>query len=58
MTVLESCSLQYSLRPHPALEPAFHLLPEHLLVSGLQPVPGLLPAPGDSGKGGFVLCTR
>ncbi|XP_016074580.1 PREDICTED: nephrocystin-4-like, partial [Miniopterus natalensis] len=49
MTVLESCSLQYSLRPHPALEPAFHLLPEHLLVSGLQPVPGLLPAPGDSG---------
>ncbi|KAM7100294.1 nephrocystin-4 isoform 3-T5 [Molossus nigricans] len=49
LTVIESCSLQYTLRPHPALEPAFHLLPENLLVSGLQPVPGLLPAPGDSG---------
>ncbi|XP_036112740.1 uncharacterized protein LOC118626842 [Molossus molossus] len=49
LTVIESCSLQYTLRLHPALEPAFHLLPENLLVSGLQPVPGLLPAPGNSG---------
>ncbi|KAF6110355.1 nephrocystin 4 [Phyllostomus discolor] len=49
MTVIENCSLQCTLRPHPALEPAFHLLPENLLVSGLQHVPGLLPAHGDTG---------
>nr|XP_035920399.1 nephrocystin-4 isoform X1 [Halichoerus grypus]XP_035920401.1 nephrocystin-4 isoform X1 [Halichoerus grypus] len=49
MTLLESCGLQYALRPHPALEPVFHLLPENLLVSGLQHIPGLLPAHGDKG---------
>uniref|UniRef100_H0WUW3 Nephrocystin 4 n=1 Tax=Otolemur garnettii TaxID=30611 RepID=H0WUW3_OTOGA len=49
MTLIENCSLQYTLKPHPALEPAFHLLPENLLVSGLQHVPGLLPAHGDTG---------
>lgn len=53
MTLIENCSLHYTLRPHPALEPAFHLLPENLLVSGLQPVPGLLPAHGAVGKGPF-----
>lgn len=54
LTLIESCSLQCTLRPHPALEPALHLLPENLLVSGLQPVPGLLPAHGDAGKGRFA----
>ncbi|XP_032250876.1 nephrocystin-4 isoform X5 [Phoca vitulina] len=49
MTLLESCGLQYALRPHPPLEPVFHLLPENLLVSGLQHIPGLLPAHGDKG---------
>ncbi|XP_019515908.1 PREDICTED: nephrocystin-4 [Hipposideros armiger] len=49
MTLIESCSLQFSLRPHPLLEPAFHLLPENLLVSGLQHIPGLLPAHGEMG---------
>uniref|UniRef100_A0A2I3MMS2 Nephrocystin 4 n=1 Tax=Papio anubis TaxID=9555 RepID=A0A2I3MMS2_PAPAN len=49
MTLIENCSLQYTLKPHPALEPAFHLLPENLLVSGLQQIPGLLPAHGESG---------
>ncbi|XP_045331391.1 nephrocystin-4 isoform X5 [Leopardus geoffroyi] len=49
MTLMESCSLQYMLRPHPLLEPVFHLLPENLLVSGLQHIPGLLPAPGEKG---------
>ncbi|XP_006876981.1 PREDICTED: nephrocystin-4 [Chrysochloris asiatica] len=49
LTLLESCSLQYTLRPHPALEPALHLLPENLLVSGLQNIPGLLPAHGEVG---------
>ncbi|XP_047581739.1 nephrocystin-4 [Lutra lutra] len=49
MTLIESCSLQYALRPHPLLEPVFHLLPENLLVSGLQHIPGLLPAHGEKG---------
>ncbi|XP_069893295.1 nephrocystin-4 isoform X1 [Dipodomys merriami] len=49
LTVVEACSLLYTLRPHPALEPAFHLLPENLLVSGLQQIPGLLPPHGDMG---------
>ncbi|XP_032156961.1 nephrocystin-4 isoform X7 [Sapajus apella] len=49
MTLIENCSLQYTLKPHPALEPVFHLLPENLLVSGLQQIPGLLPAHGESG---------
>ncbi|XP_072587222.1 nephrocystin-4 isoform X10 [Vulpes vulpes] len=49
MTPIESCSLQYALRPHPLLEPVFHLLPQNLLVSGLQHIPGLLPAHGEKG---------
>ncbi|XP_045856473.1 nephrocystin-4 isoform X1 [Meles meles] len=49
MTLVESCSLRYALRPHPLLEPVFHLLPENLLVSGLQHIPGLLPAHGEKG---------
>ncbi|XP_019602256.2 nephrocystin-4 isoform X1 [Rhinolophus sinicus] len=49
MTLIESCSLQFTLRPHPLLEPVFHLLPENLLVSGLQHIPGLLPAHGETG---------
>ncbi|KAL6069844.1 hypothetical protein STEG23_014865, partial [Scotinomys teguina] len=49
MTLMENCSLQYTLKPHPPLEPAFHLLPENLLVSGLQQIPGLLPPHGDTG---------
>ncbi|XP_042851903.1 nephrocystin-4 isoform X3 [Panthera tigris] len=49
MTLMESCSLQYMLRPHLLLEPVFHLLPENLLVSGLQHIPGLLPAHGEKG---------
>nr|XP_030736281.1 nephrocystin-4 isoform X9 [Globicephala melas] len=49
MTLIENCSLQYTLKPHPLLEPVFHLLPENLLVSGLQQIPGLLPAHGESG---------
>ncbi|XP_015737984.1 nephrocystin-4 isoform X2 [Coturnix japonica] len=49
MTVMESSHLQYSLKPHLPLEKVFHLLPENLLVSGLQKIPGLLPAQGDTG---------
>ncbi|EDL14942.1 nephronophthisis 4 (juvenile) homolog (human), isoform CRA_c [Mus musculus] len=49
MRLMENCSLQYTLKPHPPLEPAFHLLPENLLVSGFQQIPGLLPPHGDTG---------
>lgn len=49
MTMMENCSLQYTLKPHPPLEPAFHLLPENFLISGLQQIPGLLPPHGDTG---------
>lgn len=51
VTLVENCSLQYTLRPHPLLESVFHLIPENLLVSGLQHIPGLLPAHGEKGKG-------
>lgn len=57
MTVMEKSHLQYALKSHQALEAIFHLLPENLLISGLQTVPGLLPAHGDTGKGSFLsLC--
>ncbi|KAM7030462.1 nephrocystin-4 [Acridotheres tristis] len=48
MTVMEKSHLQYSLKFHQALEAIFHLLPENLMISGLQTVPGLLPARGDA----------
>uniref|UniRef100_A0A8U7NI09 Nephrocystin 4 n=1 Tax=Corvus moneduloides TaxID=1196302 RepID=A0A8U7NI09_CORMO len=49
MTVMEKSHLQYALKSHQPLEAIFHLLPENLLISGLQTVPGLLPARGDTG---------
>lgn len=49
VTLIEGCSLQYALRLHPLLEPLFHLLPKNLLVSGVQHIPGLLPAHGEKG---------
>ncbi|XP_048823442.1 nephrocystin-4 isoform X2 [Lagopus muta] len=49
MTIMENSHLQYSLKLHLPLEKVFHLLPENLLVSGLQKIPGLLPAHGEAG---------
>ncbi|XP_074704268.1 nephrocystin-4 isoform X2 [Strix aluco] len=49
LTVMEKSHLQYTLKPHPPLETIFHLLPENLLMSGLQTIPGLLPARGNVG---------
>nr|XP_031362508.1 nephrocystin-4 [Lonchura striata domestica] len=49
MTVMEKSHLQYGLKSHQPLEAIFYLLPENLLISGLQTVPGLLPARGDTG---------
>uniref|UniRef100_A0A8B9RT26 Nephrocystin 4 n=1 Tax=Accipiter nisus TaxID=211598 RepID=A0A8B9RT26_9AVES len=51
LTVMEKSHLQYALKTHQPLEAIFHLLPENLLVSGLQTIPGLLPAHGDASKG-------
>ncbi|KAM6046344.1 nephrocystin-4 isoform 2-T3 [Chlamydotis macqueenii] len=48
LTVMEKSHLQYALKPHQPLETIFHLLPENLLMSGLQNVPGLLVAHGDT----------
>ncbi|NWX44455.1 NPHP4 protein, partial [Steatornis caripensis] len=48
LTVMEKSHLQYALKPHQPLETVFHLLPENLLISGLQNIPGLLPAHGDT----------
>ncbi|NWS34003.1 NPHP4 protein, partial [Polioptila caerulea] len=48
MTVMEKSHLQYALKSYQPLEAIFHLLPENLLISGLQIVPGLLPARGDT----------
>ncbi|XP_072740117.1 nephrocystin-4 isoform X6 [Ciconia boyciana] len=48
LTVMEKSHLQYTLKPHQPLETIFHLLPENLLMSGLQTVPGLLPGRGDT----------
>ncbi|XP_043854059.1 nephrocystin-4 isoform X2 [Dromiciops gliroides] len=47
MTLIENCHILYTLKCHPFLEAAFHLLPENFLVSGLQKIPGLLPAHGE-----------
>uniref|UniRef100_A0A8D0GYU7 Nephrocystin 4 n=1 Tax=Sphenodon punctatus TaxID=8508 RepID=A0A8D0GYU7_SPHPU len=51
MTVMENSHLQYTLRPHLPLETVYHLLPENTLVSGMQRIPGLLPAHGETRKG-------
>ncbi|KAJ8257602.1 hypothetical protein GJAV_G00187540 [Gymnothorax javanicus] len=48
MTPIEGTYLQFSLKPHPALEAAAHLLPPNTLVSGAQSIPGILPPTGDS----------
>ncbi|NXF84565.1 NPHP4 protein, partial [Eubucco bourcierii] len=49
LMVMEKSHLQYALKTHEPLKRIFHLLPENLLVSGLQTLPGLLPARGNTG---------
>ncbi|XP_068935560.1 nephrocystin-4 [Petaurus breviceps papuanus] len=48
MTLIENCHVLYTLKFHPFLKAVFHLLPENFLVSGLQKIPGLLPAHGET----------
>ncbi|XP_064153800.1 nephrocystin-4 isoform X2 [Anguilla rostrata] len=48
MTPMEGAHLQYSLKPHPALEAAAHLLPPNVPVSGAESVPGIVPSSGET----------
>ncbi|XP_038603159.1 nephrocystin-4 isoform X3 [Tachyglossus aculeatus] len=48
MTLVENCTIQYTLKPYPLLETIFHLLPENFLVSGLQKIPALFPGHGET----------
>ncbi|MGH0143729.1 UNVERIFIED_CONTAM: hypothetical protein FKN15_000794, partial [Acipenser sinensis] len=47
MTLIEGAHIQCSLRPHPALERVMHLLPQNMLVSGAETIPGVVPPTED-----------
>uniref|UniRef100_A0A5S6KML1 Carbonyl reductase family member 4 n=1 Tax=Xenopus tropicalis TaxID=8364 RepID=A0A5S6KML1_XENTR len=49
MTLLENTSIQYSVRPHKVLQTVAHLLPENVLVSGSETIPGIIPSSDESG---------
>ncbi|XP_075461060.1 nephrocystin-4 isoform X4 [Ascaphus truei] len=49
MALIENSHVQYTLRPHSVLETALHLLPENLLVSGSEKIPGIITAKDESG---------
>ncbi|XP_030641101.1 nephrocystin-4 [Chanos chanos] len=46
LTVMEGAQLLYTLQPHPPLNPIMHLLPQNILVSGHDRIPGVVPATG------------
>ncbi|KAI1892585.1 hypothetical protein AGOR_G00135100 [Albula goreensis] len=48
MSVIEGAHLQYTLKPHPALETAMLFLPENVLVSGTESIPGVVPSSGNT----------
>ncbi|XP_029434862.1 nephrocystin-4 isoform X2 [Rhinatrema bivittatum] len=47
LTLIESSQVHYSFSPHPPLETVMHLLPENLLMSGLERIPGVVPVQGE-----------
>ncbi|KAM4703137.1 nephrocystin-4 [Rhinophrynus dorsalis] len=49
MTLIENSCLQYTVRPHRALEAVMHLIPENMLLPGSEIIPGIIPAKDDSG---------
>ncbi|XP_055021541.1 nephrocystin-4 [Boleophthalmus pectinirostris] len=53
LQVVDGALLDCVVRGHSALAPALHLLPENVLLSGDEGLPGLLAAPAESG--GVVL---
>ncbi|KAL4646096.1 nephrocystin-4 isoform X2 [Arapaima gigas] len=44
LTPLEGVYLHYSLQPHPPLQLVMALLPQNTLVSGSEPIPGVVPS--------------
>ncbi|XP_039611926.1 nephrocystin-4 isoform X1 [Polypterus senegalus] len=42
LTLIEGAHIKYSFCPHPALEQVMHLLPQNLLVSGSDTIPGVV----------------
>nr|XP_033777776.1 nephrocystin-4 isoform X1 [Geotrypetes seraphini]XP_033777777.1 nephrocystin-4 isoform X1 [Geotrypetes seraphini]XP_033777778.1 nephrocystin-4 isoform X1 [Geotrypetes seraphini]XP_033777779.1 nephrocystin-4 isoform X1 [Geotrypetes seraphini]XP_033777780.1 nephrocystin-4 isoform X1 [Geotrypetes seraphini] len=48
LTLIENSQVYYTFRPHPQLETIKHLLPENLLISGLEKIPGVVPAQGET----------
>lgn len=45
LTSVEGAHLECVIKKHPALDPAMHLLPENVLVSGDENIPGLMSSP-------------
>lgn len=45
LTLVEGAHLECVIKKHPALDPAMHLLPENVLVSGDENIPGLMSSP-------------
>ncbi|XP_066547535.1 nephrocystin-4 [Amia ocellicauda] len=49
VTRIEGAHIQYTLQPHPALETVMHLLPQDMVVSGAEEIPGVVPSSDVSG---------
>lgn len=45
LTSVEGAHLECVLKKHPALDAAMHLLPENVLISGDENIPGLMSSP-------------
>ncbi|XP_015192646.2 nephrocystin-4 isoform X1 [Lepisosteus oculatus] len=47
--VIQGAHVRYSLQSHPAMETILHLLPQNILVSRTEDIPGVAPASDNSG---------
>lgn len=45
LAAVEGAHLECVIKKHPAMDPAMHLLPENVLVTGDESIPGLLSSP-------------
>lgn len=45
LVAVEGAHLECVIKKHPAMDPAMHLLPENVLVTGGESIPGLLSSP-------------
>ncbi|CAG01757.1 unnamed protein product [Tetraodon nigroviridis] len=49
LTLVEGAHLECVIKKHPALDPAMHLFPENVFISGDENIPGLMSSPtGDA----------